>query len=68
MKKSVWEKSSNDETIPPNGGTGPAMEVDHNPQVSETLVACAAPPRANYPTRLGMRLKSMRSYEVMSEH
>ena len=60
--KLVWEKPSNDETIPPVGGTGPAMEVDHNPQVSETLVVCAVPPRANYPTRFGERLKSMQSY------
>ena len=52
--KSVWEKLSGDEMTATNGGTGPAMEVDHDPQDdSEALVACAAPPRANYPRRPG---------------
>ena len=55
--RSVWEKSSNDETTAPTGSTDPAMEDDHDPQVSETLVACAAPPRANYPTGPGVKLK-----------
>ena len=60
--KSVWEMPSGDEMTATIGGTGPAMEVDHEPQDSEALVACAAPPRANYPRRPGVGLKSMRSY------
>ena len=35
--RSVWEKSSNDETIAPTGSTGPEMEVDHDPRDSEAL-------------------------------
>ena len=59
---SVWEKPSGDGGITKGGGTGPAMEVDHDPQV-ENLVACAATPRVNSPRSTGVRLKSMRSYD-----
>ena len=59
---SVWDKANGDKGITKGSDTFSAMEVDHDPQGSENLVACAATPRVNSPRSTGVKLKSMRSY------
>ena len=58
----MWEKPSGDSGITKGSDTISAMEVDHDPQIPENLVACAATPRVNSPRGTGVKLKSMRSY------
>ena len=53
---SVWDKADVDKGIAKVGGTSSEMEVDHDPQCPENLVACAATPRVNRSRSSGVRL------------